>query len=168
MSLSSASPRQGRVTGRHVLIACIAFFGVVFTVNAVMISMALGTFPGVEVPSSYRAGREFAQGLEAARAQAALGWTVDAEVRRDTGGAVAVAFEPRDRAGQRIAGLTVAATVERPAERAHDHRLDLPEERSGQYRGSLQGLGAGVWTVVFEARRGTDRVYRSRHRVILP
>ena len=40
------------ITGKTVLVWLLAFFGVIFTANAVFIYLALGSFPGVVVESS--------------------------------------------------------------------------------------------------------------------
>ena len=58
----------------------VAFFGVVIAVNLLMAHYAVSTFSGTVVDNSYVASQEFNGWLGAARAQRALGWTV--EVRR--------------------------------------------------------------------------------------
>lgn len=64
-------PRE--ITGRHVAIGFVSFFGVVFAVNGFMASQAIGTFPGVEGKNTYYVSQNF----EVARqAQMALGWDV--------------------------------------------------------------------------------------------
>ena len=77
---TDASSRK--LTGRGVLLCLLAFFGVVFAVNAVMIRFATGTFGGVETASSYAAGLAFKKDLNAAEQQDALGWQVKGGVAR--------------------------------------------------------------------------------------
>ncbi len=64
---------MGEITGRKVLLFCVAAFGTIIAVNLVMAWQAVRTFPGVEVRNSFVASQEF----DARRdAQLALGWDV--------------------------------------------------------------------------------------------
>ena len=47
-----AETHDRRITGRHVLFGMLAFFGVVFTANGVMMWMAARTFDGVDEPDA--------------------------------------------------------------------------------------------------------------------
>jgi nitrogen fixation protein FixH len=61
------------LTGKHVLIIMVSFFGVIFAVNFLMAYKAVSTFPGVEARSTWYASQNF----EATRkAQESLGWQV--------------------------------------------------------------------------------------------
>lgn len=65
------------ITGRHVLIAFLAAFGVIIAVNLTLAFKAVSTFPGLEVRNTYVASQTF----EAERAgQDALNWDVSARV----------------------------------------------------------------------------------------
>ncbi len=64
-------------TGRKMFIVTASAFGVIITVNLIMATLAIGTFPGLETKNSYVASQKF----EADRAaQLALGWDVKATV----------------------------------------------------------------------------------------
>lgn len=65
-----------RLKGWHVLAGFVAAFGVIITVNLVMATQAIRTFPGLEVKNSYVASQEFDIRRDA---QEALGWTVYAD-----------------------------------------------------------------------------------------
>ena len=80
-----------RLTGRHVLIIFLAFFGVVFVVNGVMMRAALTTFSGLEAENPYKEGLAFNQRLADSRAQELRAWSVDASVTRAADGQAAVA-----------------------------------------------------------------------------
>jgi nitrogen fixation protein FixH len=161
-------PRTRILTGRHVLLILLGFFGVVFATNAVMITLAVGTFPGTEVPSSYRAGRQFPAEIAAARAQAERGWQVDVALARDGEGSVSVRVEPREATGGAIVGLDVMVRLEHPADRSHDREITLVEQRRGVYSGRMDGVAAGQWVVLSEARQNGERLYRARNRTALP
>jgi hypothetical protein len=79
------SPR--RWTGRMILLTLLAFFGVVFAVNGVLIHEALSTFGGVDTESAYQAGRMFEQDVAMAKAQDARQWHVDAKMTPSPDGA---------------------------------------------------------------------------------
>src|ERR1700690_1116795 len=61
-SAPHAKQKQVRIlTGRHVLLWLVAFFGIVFAVNGGLVQAAISTFGGVETASSYKAGLQFEQ-----------------------------------------------------------------------------------------------------------
>ena len=63
----SRTKKPPELTGRTVLVWFVAFFGVVFAVNAILVKAATSTFGGVETTSSYKAGQMFER--EVARAE---------------------------------------------------------------------------------------------------
>ncbi|WP_136636495.1 FixH family protein [Pseudooceanicola onchidii] len=65
-----------RLKGWHVLAGFVGAFGVIITVNIVMATQAIRTFPGLEVKNSYVASQQFNDRLHA---QQALEWTVRAD-----------------------------------------------------------------------------------------
>lgn len=62
--------------GWHVLAGFVGAFGIIITVNLVMATQAIRTFPGLEVKNSYVASQQFNDRLHA---QQALGWTIYAD-----------------------------------------------------------------------------------------
>src|SRR5215470_7666303 len=72
--------------GRTVLVALLAFFGIVIGVNGVMIALAVSTMPGLENEKPYQAGVAYNAEIGAARAQAGRHWTVASHVSRDAQG----------------------------------------------------------------------------------
>ena len=76
MSVNETKPRE--ITGKHVLIGFVVFFGLIIAVNLLLAFKAVKTFPGLEVKNSYVASQEF----DVRRAaQEGLGWTVRAELQ---------------------------------------------------------------------------------------
>jgi len=161
------TPDSGfRLTGRHVLIIFIAFFGVVFAVNAVMMRAALTTFSGLEAENPYKEGLAFNRRLADSRAQELRAWSVDASVTRAADGQVAVAVAARDATGG-LGGLTGIVRFEWPADRRRDHVAVLADIGGGQYRGGVEALPPGQWDVVVEFRRDDTVMFLSRTRKIL-
>src|SRR5208337_3330910 len=68
--------RRRELTGGKVLLWLVAFFGVVFAVNGVLVHAAISTFGGVETLSSYKAGLQFEQEAGLAQRQDAPHWQV--------------------------------------------------------------------------------------------
>lgn len=168
MSTTTAETSRFRLKGGHVLTMMLIFFGIIFAANAVMIWLALGTFRGTEVASSYRAGRAFPAQIAAARAQAERNWTVDAHVERQPDGHASVRFVPRDAANAPLTGLDVTVKLQRPADSQFDRMVTLRERTPGTYVGGAEDVAAGQWTVVFEASRNGEQLFRSRNRVLMP
>jgi nitrogen fixation protein FixH len=155
------------LSGRAILVSLLAFFGVVIGVNGVMIALAIGTMPGLESEKPYHAGVNYNAEIEAARAQAARHWTVASHVGRDTRGRATVRVEARDADGAPVGALTVAVRLMRPTDQRSDRSLWLSEREPGTYLGEAPEVAPGVWDIEFEAARASERLFRSRSRIIL-
>jgi nitrogen fixation protein FixH len=155
------------LTGRTVLVALLAFFGVVIGVNSVMIALAIGTMPGLESDKPYQAGVAYNTEIEAAHAQAARRWNVSSHVSRDTQGRARVSVNARDAGGAPIGGLAVAVRLLRPADQRGDRTVVLSERQAGVYQGDVADVAAGAWDVEIEAARASERLFRSRNRIVV-
>jgi nitrogen fixation protein FixH len=164
---NNAQPSARPLTGRTVLLALLAFFGVVIGVNSVMIALAIGTMPGLENEKPYQAGVAWNAEIEAARAQAGRRWTVASHVTRNAQGRATLAVDAHDAEGAPVAGLTVAARLMRPADQRSDHTILLGERAPGTYEGETTGVAVGAWDVEIEAARASERLFRSRNRIVL-
>ncbi len=155
------------LSSRTVLAALLAFFGIVIGVNGVMIALAIGTMPGFENEKPYQAGLAYNAEIEAARAQAGRHWTVVSHVTRDALGRATVIVGAHDADGAAVTGLTVAVQLLRPTDQRGDHTIALDEPGPGTYEGAAAGVAAGAWDVEIEAARASERLFRSRNRIIL-
>lgn len=162
---TTASPKP--LTGRTVLVCLLAFFGVVIGMNGVMIKLAVDTLPGTDVDSAYRASLAYNAEIEAAVAQAARGWSIVGRVERDADGRAAVKVEARDAARAPLTGLVFSARLSRPTDKRADRSTALFERESGIYLGKVSDLAPGLWDLVIEAGRGSERLFLSRNRMIL-
>lgn len=158
--------RNREITGRTVLYLLLAFFGVVFAVNAVMVKAATSTFGGVEVQSSYKAGLQFETEVARARAQDALHWRVEGHVARDETGNAVLELTVRDAKGLVVPGLTADARLAHPADERLDRDVDLKIVDAGKFRGEVP-VHAGRWDLIVDLYRGDTRVFRSRSTVLL-
>ena len=162
-------PRQNRpfrLSGRMVLAGMVGFFVVVAGVNAVMMTMAIRTMPGVDVKSAYETSQRFNGEIARMQAQTERGWQASAHLSRSGGDAV-VTLALRDRAGRPVTGLAVDARLEHPATRREDRDAVLRETAPGDYEARLSAVHGGGWTLAVAAMRGDEQVFVSRSRVIL-
>jgi nitrogen fixation protein FixH len=157
-------PRE--LTGKHVLICFLGFFGVVFAVNGVLVRAATSTFGGVETTSSYKAGQMFEQEVARVEQQDALHWRVDGKIARESSGVVVLDVAAHDAKGTALDSLTARARLAHPADERLDRQFAMIAFASGQFRG--EGRAApGQWELVIDLYRGDTRVFRSRSRVTL-
>ena len=162
MTASSTPPRAPfTVKGWHVAAGVVAFFAVVIGVDAAFLTLAYRTHPGQVAPRPYEAGLIYNAELERQRAQEALGWRAAVEARPD---GVMVLLQDRD--GQALSGLSVTATLLRPATERGRSVLTLTETAPGQYAGDRAGL-SGVWDSRVEAI-GSGQSFVAERRLTWP
>jgi nitrogen fixation protein FixH len=146
MTAHSNQPRA--FTGRHMLAAMVAFFGVIVAVNVTMATFAMKSWTGLVVQNSYVASQEFNDKAAVGRARAALGWNgelayANGELRyalvRDNGDAVAL--------------TDILVALGRPAYEAEDTTIVLTPTGNGGFGGNVK-LGDGQWIVRVSAEAG--------------
>ena len=156
---------RGPLTGRHVLIMLLAFFGIVFAANGAFVYFARASWTGVETEDAYRKGLSYNRAVTDAEAQHALGWKIAAfEVSMDAGRQV-MTVRLVDAGGAPLRGLDVAASLRRPTTDRLDRQVTLSEGEDGLYRAALDLPEPGQWDVEVVATRGHDR-FRAVHRII--
>ncbi|GGK49867.1 FixH family protein [Salinarimonas ramus] len=161
-------PGGSPLTGRKVLMIMVAFFGVIFAMNVVLLKLAATTFRGLEVESAYRAGQEYNDVLAESAAQRARAWAVDVRVARRADGLVAAVFAVSDPDGAPVAGLSGSARLAAPADTALDVEGVLVETGAGAYEAIFpEETDPGRWTLVTELSRDGDVLFRSRNRILL-
>jgi nitrogen fixation protein FixH len=162
-----AKQKQARIlTGRHVLQWLVAFFGIVFAVNGVLVRAAISTFGGVETLSSYRAGLQFEQEVGLVQRQDALHWQVTGKIARDSAGVAVLDVTARDAQGAPLSGLTADARLAHPADDRLDRVIAVRSVAGGVFHGAAEAQ-PGQWELIVDLYRGDQRVFRSRSRVSL-
>jgi nitrogen fixation protein FixH len=154
------------LTGRHVLLWLVGFFGLVFVVNAVLVRAATSTFGGLETPSSYKAGLMFGSEIARAERQQALRWQVDGKLKRDRKGEAVFDISVRDAQGAPVSGLSADATLAHPADARLDRIIHLVKSGAGAFHGEAQAH-SGQWELIVDFYRDHERIFRSRSRVTL-
>lgn len=165
----AASPRpdrpvpseKGRITGWHVLIAVVAFFGVIIGVDTFFIIKAYSTFSGEVASNPYEAGMAFNHTLAQRQREVALGWTAVVEIPRPG----VVALRMNDKAGQPLTTLSVTGTLERPATETGRQVLDFKPAGDGWYQASARLEGA--WDLRATARNARDK-FEVETRLVAP
>lgn len=150
-----------QITGRMVLFALIAFFLIVAGVNAVMMTLAIRTMPGVDVKSAYEGSQNYNKDIQRAREQDARAW--QANVTFVDGAARTITITMKDKAGQPVKGLDVGVRFAHPSDRKADIVAALSEIAPGQYTGDA--APRGVWDLQIEARNGKDIMFQSQSRL---
>jgi nitrogen fixation protein FixH len=162
-----AKQKQVRIlTGRAVLLWLVAFFGIVFAVNGVLVRAAISTFGGVETLSSYRAGLQFEQEVGLVQRQDALHWQVTGKLARDSAGVAVLDVTARDAQGAPLSGLTADARLAHPADDRLDRVIAVRSVAGGVFHGAAEAQ-PGQWELIVDLYRGDQRVFRSRSRVSL-
>lgn len=156
------------LNGRHVVLAMVSFFGIVFAVNGVMMYQAIATNGGLVASEPYRKGLDYNRRIEADERQQHLGWAVDAGM--ESAGLVSVTI--RDAAGEPLRGLALTGTIGRPAGSQHDVKLTFAEAAPGRYVAQAAGLEPGTWQIAADARVAAGAVdlppvYRLKRRLWL-
>jgi nitrogen fixation protein FixH len=163
------SRRERGIDGRTVLLTFLAFFGVIFAVNGLLLYYALATHSGVVAQEPYRKGLAYNDRIAADARQSELGWNVALDA--SMAGRVAVSFT--DAGARPVPGLVVAGRIGRPASSAGERRLAFVEIEPGRYVADTGPLEAGTWQADVDARRvsaagaSDDPVYRARRRLWL-
>jgi nitrogen fixation protein FixH len=134
---------------------------VVVAVNAVLITTALGTFPGLVVQRPYDRGIAYNDELRQSRAQATLGWKVSP---RYESGRLAVGIA--DASGLLVPGLDVRATLSRPV--GGEAQVDAALTREAEaYAASIALPRRGQWDLRIVAS-GAAGDFRATYRIVVP
>ncbi|MBL8688126.1 MAG: FixH family protein [Rhodospirillaceae bacterium] len=134
---------------------------VVIAVNAVLITAALRSFPGLVVQRPYDRGIAYNEELRQDRAQAAIGWSM---VPTFADGRLTVRVSGAD--GAPVAGLVVRATLSRPLEILPPVEATLAP--SGDVYGApIELPRRGQWEVRIRATGG-EGSYRGIYRIVAP
>jgi len=164
---SAPPPRRPFVlTGRMVAAMLVLFFGVIISVNATIMTVALRTMPGVETRSAYEDSQQFNAEIARQHERDARGWSAAATLFRQGEGA-ALTVTLADRLNHPLAGFTTTARLRHPATSARDHELALTEPAPGRYEARFDHIESGAWILELQARRGEEVVFLSRSRVTL-
>ena len=150
MASQNESNGKGKLTGKHVLMWVLGFFGVMFIANGFFVYYANTSWPGVEVESSFKEGQIYDEKLEAARQQEERAWHMDAQLKRRQNDVYLVVVA-KDKLDNPLLDLTIKAEVGRPVNELNDQKVDMSHNGEGIYQAKLGSLDSGRWRVKLEA-----------------
>ncbi|WP_375206403.1 FixH family protein [Hyphococcus sp.] len=161
------SEEKGKLTGRHVLIMVLAFFGVMIAANVIFIRAAVESFPGVAEDKSYLEGLKYNDTLAERAAQAELGWTAEvAEVARDgEKGRIVVRLAKDETA---LSSLAVDGVLKRPASADADQPLAFKALGEGLYEADVVVFAPGAWDMALRAENSLGETLDVEARIIAP
>lgn len=163
--MMAAAPFPRSVTGRHVLIGLVIFFGIMFVANGLLVYYAVSTFSGGDRPNPYRSGLNYNETIAEAEQQAELGWSAKADYDES---AARVTLHFTDSASAPVTGLLLSGTLVRPAVDSDDRVVTFREWREGMYISDVT-LDPGNWILSVESSKqeGGSPVYRLKKRLIV-
>lgn len=150
---------KGPLTGRHVLYWFLGFFAVVFIANGIFLYFAGTTWTGLETQDAYRKGLDYNRQLEAARAQKALGWSVDLSFDAGEGATHRLSASFLTAEGEPVYGLSVRATLRRPVTVGMDQEISLESMGGGRYSGVVELPQPGLWDIEIHAEAATGQTF---------
>jgi nitrogen fixation protein FixH len=113
------------------------------------------------VNSPYDVGVDYNKEIAAAKAQNALGWSVDL-TRTQDGPATQITATVKDKDGHPVSGLDVSLHFFHPANRSLDREITANAVAEGVYSGAAQ-LTRGHWDAEVNFKRDGERLFRSRN-----
>ena len=146
-------------TGRHMLLAMVAFFGVIIAVNVLMAIAAARTWTGLVVANSYVASQEFQAKEDAAHRQRALGWRPALSLS-----AGRVSLIVTDGSGAVVELGDVSLQVNRPVGGHDDQLVALVRNLAGGYEAPL-ALLPGVWDLTIRAPLAPEGPFELHRRI---
>lgn len=159
--------REFTLNGSHVLAILAGFFLVIIAANAVFLTFAIRSFPGVVTEEPYLEGIAYNERLEENAAQAMLGWTAEiTELERGPDG-LQVRLAIRDREGRPVQGLSLAGVLRRPASDTQDQPLSFESDGRDAYMARAGQVGPGVWTLDATAISPGGERFRMQSRVVI-
>lgn len=157
------------LTGRHVLLMLIAFFGVIVVANVIYIYYAISSFSGEESPRAYAQGLQYNEVLAAREAQAALGWSLQVKDQPTDAGGLELTLHMADRAGAPVTGLEGTVVLRRPTHDGEDRTAVLAADGPGRYvtgfEAPADGTLRGAWQVQMILTRTGTTVFTAERRL---
>jgi nitrogen fixation protein FixH len=164
-----ASPRMKRpfrLEGRHVMILLIGFFAIVAASNAVMLTAAIKTMPGLDARNGYDPSQAYNGEIAAAQRQDREGYSASVSLVR-SGDGIDARFTLASPSRRNIDG-DATLRLEHPSDRKRDIETTLQAQGNGVFSAHLAGVSAGARNLVIELRDAAgERIYRDQQRVMI-
>jgi nitrogen fixation protein FixH len=149
------------LTGRHMLVMFVAFFGVIFAVNMLMATVAIRSWTGLVVENSYVASQTFNADAESLKNAEALSISHALHYEK---GKLHLSLLGAD--SKAIAADNVQIAIGRPVDEQEDQKLIAVRTADGQFEVATK-LGVGVWSGELSAKLAGDTLWRQPFRLIV-
>jgi nitrogen fixation protein FixH len=140
----------------------VAFLAVVLVANGTLVAIALSTWTGLSTTNAYQKGLAYNQTLEAARAQAALGWQAELVFTQLEEQRGRLDLFLKNAAGVPIERAEVRASLVRPTQQGHDFDLLLESRGGGKYTHTIEVPIAGIWDTRVNVEKEQQVFYLQR------
>lgn len=155
------------LTGKHVLIMFLTFFGIVFFASGMLVYQASTSWTGLETVDAYRKGVKYNQQLSQSEAQNKRGWSMTVSPEKLPSGGLSLQATPKDKNGETLSGLRIRVLLKRPTHTGMDRTLELKETGLGVYTGTFDRLALGKWYLNIAAGHKGEVLYRSKNALCL-
>ncbi len=164
------APREKSIkkfTGKHALIWFVGFFLIIFTVNAIMATIAIGTWGGLETNNAYRKGIHYNEEIAAAEKQKESGWQVSLD------------HTPTSLVGDHLDVLvtwpkgdlppeSISALVTRAVTNAHDQEITLTKRGEDDiYTAPVTLPFYGQWDINILVKRNKNTIYQIKEKIFV-
>lgn len=143
-------------------------FGIIIAVNGALVYWATTTWPGLSSTNHYEKGLAYNEVLESQREQAALGWSVQAELGEVSGGSGALTVTLRDKADNPLFADQVVAHLIRPTVEGLDSETVMELSGEGVYRAQASLPEPGVWDLVLIVEQGGRELVSKQRLFVKP
>jgi len=144
----------------------VAFLAVVLAANGTLVAIALSTWTGLSTTNAYQKGITYNRTLEAARAQAALGWQAELVFTHLAEQQGRLDLFLKNAAGAPIDLAEVRALLVRPTQQGHDFEVHLESRGGGQYTRIIDVPMAGIWDALLRAEKA-QQVFQLQRRLLV-
>ncbi|MBL4612183.1 MAG: FixH family protein [Emcibacter sp.] len=174
MTASTETPEEKPVkkfTGKKALMWIVGFFLIIFAVNAIVASIAVGTWGGLETKDAYRKGLYYNDEIAAAEEQKKSGWKIflrhsprslikgSQDARLD----VEIIWPESD-----LPPAQVIAVISRAVTNAYDQKITLTKTGNNIFTAPLSLPMAGQWNVSVLVKRPNNTIYQLKEKIFIP
>lgn len=139
------------------VIAWVSMVVIFFTMNMVMIFMAVDNNPGLVVDDYYERGQDYEKNL-LKRLARDPGWKMQLQLPRkiEVDQPVIARYSVQDQSGQPVTPDSVTFFAYRPADAKADFSVPMQQVAPGRYEAEIRFPLFGAWDILVSAKRGED------------
>ncbi len=150
------------LTGRHIVMTLIVFFGIIFSVNGLFLYKSISSFPGEDIKQSYRQGLAYNETLESRAAQRASGWRADLAID-----GLVITMTILDTGDIPVRGLSITGLLKHPTETDLDTPLVFTSQADGSYVAALETSVIGKRFLTTKAATTDGFVFETKNELWL-